>query len=136
MPLESAEPIEVGHRPAAIAAARAESDRGPVDVRLLAIGWSPALVYRLGLIAPVGGRGELDAWAQMLIDGFRPLSPVEAKRFPPYRLRVVMATTSDTVMRLARRMAFDSDRELRFRALNRLGAAGQVHAGQMVKIVE
>lgn len=135
MALDSIQPVAVAGRPAAVASAHVDSDQGPLELGLAAIGWSPSLVYRLVLTAPAGNRAEVDGRLGAVIDGFGPLSPADQTRFPPYRLHVVTVKAGDTVARLARRMALDVARDRSFRALNRLTPGETVQAGQQVKIV-
>lgn len=134
--LNEVDPITINGRPAATAMARAESDRGQMDVRLVAIGWSPSIVYRLMVITPreaiPAPKGDLDR----PVDSFRALAPGEAARYPAPRIRVVTTKAGDTVASLARRMAFDDFREDRLRAINGLAAAEEVTPGEQVKIVE
>jgi predicted Zn-dependent protease len=136
MTLDSYQPTTVGFHPAAVASARVDSDRGPLELGLVAIGWSPSLVYRLVLTAPGGNRAEVDGRLGAVIDGFGPLSESNRLRFPPYRLRIVTVKAGDTVSRIARRMAFDVSRERSFRSLNRLAPNEPLHVGQQVKLVE
>ena len=51
------------------------------------------------------------------------------------RIEIVTVRSGDTVQSLARRMAFDTYQEDRFRAINGLDASGTLRAGDRVKIV-
>jgi predicted Zn-dependent protease len=134
--LRSSEPAEAGGHSAAIGAAHADSDRGPLEIRLIAIGWSPVLVYRLMLVAPAASRVDLDARAGALLASFEPLTHDEEMARPPYRLSIVLVHSGDTLSHLLRRMKLDSGREDRFRALNRLAITASLRPGQQVKIVD
>jgi len=52
----------------------------------------------------------------------------------PRKLQVVTVARGDTVASLARRMAYDSAQEERFRVLNALGSTATVTPGQKVKL--
>jgi predicted Zn-dependent protease len=65
---------------------------------------------------------------------FRRMSAAETASTKPLRIRVVQVGESDTVERLAGRMATDRKEE-RFRILNGLAPSDRVRAGEKVKIV-
>src|SRR5262249_14525820 len=66
---------------------------------------------------------------------FRRLSPTEAQKAKPLRLKILTVRAGDTVERLAARMAM-IDREVeRFRVLNGLDAGDRLKPGEQVKIV-
>ena len=48
---------------------------------------------------------------------------------------LVLGQRGESVASLAQRMAFDDEKEARFRVLNGLGANEQLQAGQQVKLV-
>ena len=66
---------------------------------------------------------------------FRQLSPAEAAKAKPLRIRIVTVGPNDTVERLASRMALIDRQVERFRVLNGLGPADQLRVGEQVKIV-
>lgn len=68
------------------------------------------------------------------VNTFRRMSAAEANSAKPLRIRVVHVGESDTVERLAARMATDRKEE-RFRILNGLGPSDRPRAGDQVKIV-
>ena len=134
--LQNSDPISVNGRPAAVASARVDSDRGPVDVRLAAIGWSPSLVYRLLVIAPVDAVAASKDCMATTLDSFGALSGSVAMRLRPPRLRVITARSRDTVPALLRRMASDYARDDLFRSLNRLAQNEALRPGRQYKLVE
>ncbi len=114
-----------------IAPARAQTQNGSVvDVAVTA--------YRVGdrayhfiTIAPQNQGGVL----QTMTRSFRQLSASEAAALRPRRIELVTVRSGDTVQSLARRMAFDTYQEDRFRALNGLDAGATLRAGEVVKVV-
>jgi predicted Zn-dependent protease len=78
--LPNVQPITIGGRPGATAVFRTVSDRGPVDVRLVAIGWSPSLVYRLIFITPQGV-SDAQAELEMSMNSFHAPAAPRRRRF-------------------------------------------------------
>jgi predicted Zn-dependent protease len=70
-----------------------------------------------------------------MFQSMRRITPAEASAVVPKRLQVVTVARGDTVASLARRMAYPSAQEERFRVLNALGSRDQLVPGQKVKIV-
>ena len=66
---------------------------------------------------------------------FRRLSPVEAQKAKPLRLKVLTVRPADTVERLASRMALIDRQVERFRVLNGLEPGDRPKPGEQVKIV-
>lgn len=114
-----------------IAPARAQNSQGQIlDVAVTA--------YRVGdrayhfiTIAPQNQGAAVNAMARSV----RQLSAAEAGALRARRIEIVTVRSGDTVQSLARRMAFDTYQEDRFRAINGLDASGTLRAGDRVKIV-
>jgi predicted Zn-dependent protease len=114
-----------------IAPARAQNQQGQVlDVAVTA--------YRVGdrayhfiTVAPQGRGGALESMTRSM----RQLSASEAAALRPRRIELVPVRSGDSVASLARRMAFDTYQEDRFRALNGLDASATLRAGNVVKVV-
>ena len=119
-----------------MAVLRADSDRSEMDVRLVAIGWSPSIVYRLMVIRPHDTAPSSTDDLNRPIVSFRALAPGEAGLYKPLRIRLLTVRVGDRTATLARRMAFDDFREERLRTLNGLDAASALIPGQQIKIVE
>lgn len=105
------------------------------NARLVVIEYSPTRVYRflLGTLPQVGGR--YDKALQSVVESFHTISKAQAARVKPRRVRVVKVRSGQTVASLAKRMAFSSYREQRFRVLNGLGENQTLRSGERVKIV-
>jgi predicted Zn-dependent protease len=114
-----------------IAPARAQNQQGQVlDVAVTA--------YRIGdrayhfiTIAPQNGGAALTP----MIRSMRQLSASEAAALRARRIEVVTVRSGDTVQSLARRMAFDTYQEDRFRSINGLDANASLRVGEQVKLV-
>ena len=78
---------------------------------------------------------EIDRAFRESINTFRRLSLAEASSAKPLRIKIVTVAPSDTVDRLAARMALLDRQAERFRALNGLGPNDQLKPGRRVKIV-
>ena len=70
-----------------------------------------------------------------MFNSMRRITSTEAAGVIPREIDVVTVRSGDTVSGLARRMAYDSAQEARFRVLNGLGSSDQLRAGQKVKVV-
>ena len=105
------------------------------NARLVVIEYSSTRVYRflLGTLPQVGGR--YDRALGQIYGSFHRISKAEASRVKPLRVRVVRVGSGQTVASLAKRMAFSSYREQRFRVLNGLDANEGLHAGERVKVI-
>jgi predicted Zn-dependent protease len=102
-----------------------------VDVVVFAYEFARDRAYHFTAIAPAGRAGTFNPMFQSM----RRITPAEASAVVPKKLQVVTVARGDTVASLARRMAYPSAQEERFRVLNALGSRDQLVPGQKVKIV-
>ncbi|MCP1336175.1 M48 family metalloprotease [Futiania mangrovi] len=135
LPLREVERIRVNGLEAATGWTVANSNRGQVYARFVAVREAADRVYRFIMIAPPNPSAAVLEGFRKTTYSFRRLGAREAAALKPLRLQVVTVRRSDTVETLARRMAFDEAREERFRVLNGLGPRDPVRAGDRVKIV-
>jgi len=70
-----------------------------------------------------------------MFQSMRRITQAEATSVVPKKLQVVTVARGDTVASLARRMAYDSAQEDRFRVLNALSSGATLTPGQKVKLV-
>jgi predicted Zn-dependent protease len=117
--------------PAAYGIARVNSGSGQVDVVVFAYEFSNNQAFHFATISQAG-RSEVFT---PMFNSMRRISQAEANQVVPRRIDVVTVQSGDTVSELARRMAYDTAREERFRVLNGLGSSEGLQAGQKVKIV-
>lgn len=106
----------------------------PVDVRVIAIEWSPSEVFRFQIaIPPNAGAGTIEGLKRATYS-FRRMSQGEKASVRPKHVTVVTAKTGDTVDSLARHMAVDRGQAERFMALNNLYGRNVV-SGRKYKII-
>nr|WP_233999590.1 M48 family metalloprotease [Erythrobacter sp. CCH5-A1] len=117
--------------PAAIGTARVNNGNSQVDLVVVAYEFARDSAFHFITIAPAGRAGTFNAMYQSM----RRISAAEAGAVVPRKLQVVTVARGDTVASLARRMAYDSAQEERFRVLNALSGTATVTPGQKVKLV-
>lgn len=117
--------------PAAYGQARVNSGNGTVDVVVFAYEFANNRAYHFTTISSAGQAGVFTP----MFNSMRRISANEASAVVPRVIDVVTVRSGDTVASLARRMAFTSGQEARFRVLNGLGSGDTLRAGQKVKIV-
>ncbi|MDP5103600.1 MAG: M48 family metalloprotease [Erythrobacter sp.] len=116
--------------PAAFGVARVNNGQSQVDVIVFAYEFARDRAYHFSAIVPAGQTNPFTAMFQSM----RRITTSEATSVVPKRLEVVTVGRGDTVASLARRMAYPSDQEARFRVLNALGNGEGVTPGQKVKL--
>lgn len=117
--------------PAVYGTARVNNGNTQVDLVVFAYEFARDRAYHFTAIAPAGRASTFNAMFQSM----RRVSDAEARAVVPKKLQVVTVARGDTVASLARRMAYDSAQEERFRVLNGLASGEQVMPGQKVKLV-
>jgi predicted Zn-dependent protease len=128
---QSVQRTTVNGIPAAYGTARVNSGQNQVDLVVFAYEFAPNRAYHFQVIAPAGQANTFSSMFQSM----RKISQSEAAGVVPRKIDVVTVQRGDTVSSLARRMAYTSGQEARFRVLNGLGSSGQLQAGQKVKLV-
>ena len=127
--------MSVNGMPAATGAVRGNTQRGPVDVRVVAIQAGGNAMYQFLLIAPAQIAGQLSDGFQRTVNSFRRLSQQEADALRPLRVRVVTVRAGDTIQSLAARSAFPDNKLQRFLVLNGLREGATLRPGQLIKTV-
>ncbi|MBU7580433.1 MAG: M48 family metalloprotease [Porphyrobacter sp.] len=117
--------------PAVYGTARVNNGNSQVDVVVFAYEFARDRAFHFQVIAPAGRAGTFNQMFQSM----RRITQAEAGAVVPKKLQVVTVARGDTVASLARRMAYDSAQEERFRVLNALGSGDAVTPGQKVKLV-
>lgn len=117
--------------PAVYGTARVNGGNGQVDLVVFAYEFARDRAYHFTAIAPAGRAGTFNPMFQSM----RRITAAEAGAVVPKKLQVVTVARGDTVASLARRMAYPTAQEERFRVLNALGSRDSVVPGQRVKIV-
>jgi len=117
--------------PAVVGEARVNNGNSQVDVVVFAYEFARDRAFHFTAIAPAGRAGVFNPMFQSMSR----ITQAEAGAVVPKRLQVVTVQRGDTVASLARRMAYPSAQEERFRVLNGLGSRDGLAAGQKVKLV-
>jgi predicted Zn-dependent protease len=117
--------------PAVYGVARVNNGRSQVDLVVFAYEFARDRAYHFTAIAPAGRAATFNPMFQSM----RRITPSEAGSVVPKKLQVVTVARGDTIASLARRMAYDSAQEERFRVLNALGSNDTLTPGQKVKLV-
>jgi predicted Zn-dependent protease len=117
--------------PAVYGTARVANGQSQVDVTVFAYEFARDKAYHFTAIAPAGSAATFNPMFQSM----RRITQSEATSVVPKKLQVVTVARGDTVASLARRMAYDSAQEERFRVLNALGSGESLAAGQKVKLI-
>ncbi|MFQ5939367.1 MAG: M48 family metalloprotease, partial [Alphaproteobacteria bacterium] len=133
--LAAVETIDVNGLEGATGAARVSTQKGPVDLRLLAIRRDPNTIYRFAFLTPPKLSGALSEELRRTTYSFRVLTEREARALRPLRIRVEAVEPGDSVESLAARMRFEDHRLARFRTLNGLAPGQPLRVGQLVKLV-
>ena len=134
--LRDVESITVSGLPAATGWNKIQGQRGPVDVRLVAIRFDTRTYYRFLFVTPPNQTRRLDAALQRTAYGFRALKPQEAAALKPLKLMVLPVQAGDTVESFAARMPDHEDYKVeQFRVLNGLRPSDRLQPGQRVKLV-
>jgi predicted Zn-dependent protease len=134
--LSGLEAITINGLDAATATTRVSSrSGGAMDARLVAIRVDLQTIYRFLFVTGPAQTANLSVDLRRTTYSFRVLSEAEARSVKPQRLSVVSVGATDTIERIAGRMAFPDRQVDRFRVLNGLEPGETVRPGQPVKLV-
>ncbi len=133
--LADVESIFIGGFAAATGWVRVETNRGPRDLRLVAIQFDPDMIYRFTFITPPALTEALALELRRATYSFRALSEEETAALRALKLSVVRVQEGDSAATLGERMPVAERREGLFRVLNGLKPEEQPAPGRLVKIV-
>ena len=133
--LRDVERLDINGMTAATGSIRTDTRQGPVDVRLVVIAVQPGVMHRFFIATPVDRMAALDVALRRMVYGVRRLTDREIEQSAIRSIRIITAGARDSVRTLSARMAYDTHREARFRALNGLGPQDAVNTGEAYKIV-
>jgi predicted Zn-dependent protease len=125
----SIEDVTLGGLPAATAAAKGDQ----WAFRLYVVRFNSE-VYRF-IFAAKTRTPEIERAFRESVATFRRLSPAEAQKAKPLRIKIVTVRAGDTIEKLAGRMALIDRQAERFRVLNGLEPGDRLKVGEQVKIV-
>ncbi len=133
--LREVERISINGLEGATGKTRLRTDKGVLDVRLLAIRVNSKSIYRFLFLTPSDLTRTLARDLRRTTYSFRQLDEPEAMSLRPQRIDIIKVGPGDTVASLARRMPFEDFRLERFRVLNGLAVDERLAAGRRIKIV-
>ena len=133
--LREVERLTINGMEAATGHTRMNARSGPVDVRLVAIRYDAANIYRMLFLTPPKATGPLQRALRETTYSFRKLSAAEAAALKPLRLGIHRVRPGETAAAIAERMPFADYRLRRFLVLNGLTEGTELSVGQKVKVV-
>jgi predicted Zn-dependent protease len=133
--LRELQTIQVSGLEAATAWTEAQTDRGPMMARLVAVRRDRESAFRFLFLAPRQQASAMDRGFRETTNSFRALSPAEAARVRPMQLMVVAAQPGDRVDALSRTLPYGRQNPDWFRALNGLPPGAEPRPGQPIKVV-
>lgn len=133
--VEGVERITINGLEAATGTLRGAAGRQRVVLRLIAVRSGPATIHRMTFLMPETMVARLSEEFRRTTYSFRRLTPAEAARETPFRLRVRRAQPGENTQSLASRMPYESHRMQRFQVLNGLDRGQQIRPGQWIKQV-
>lgn len=120
---------------AATGALRGNTQRGPADLRIVAIRFDSNSLYQFISLAPAQAASQANDAFQRTVNSFHRLSAQEIASFKPLRIQVVTVRPGDTVQSLAARSAFPDHKVERFMVLNGMKQGEALRPGQLIKLV-
>jgi predicted Zn-dependent protease len=129
------EEITINGLPAATGDSRLRTNKGTLNVRLVAILGSEKQIWRLMFLSQPKDTQKLAKAFRKTTYSFKKVSAAEAGAWHPRRIRLHKVTAGDTVESLAARMPFDRFKVDHFRTLNGLGPGEPLKIGQTIKLV-
>ena len=133
--LQGLTPIRVSGFDAATAITRMKTNRGTLDIRLVAVRWPEATIYRFLFATPPERTAAFSRGFQDTTYSLRPLPAGQASSFRPLRVVTYRIKRGDTVASLADRMAVRELRRERFLALNGLRPDSRLRPGALIKLI-
>jgi predicted Zn-dependent protease len=133
--LSDVQQLNVNGLEAATGRTQVNTNRGFMELRLVAIRVDAQHIYRFRFVTRPGGTQQISGDIGRTIYSFRTLSEREVASLKPLRVRVVRVKSGETERDLAQRMAMDDLKLDRFRVLNGLTGEERLEPGQRVKLV-
>jgi len=133
--LGNAERITVNGMAGATAAGRVQSEKGAVDLRLVAVQYEPQRMFRLLFQTPTNQTAQLAESLQRMTYSFRRIDAKQAGAVKPLRVRVVQVKSGDTPQTMANRMRVPQAPLEYFLTMNGLKSGEPLRPGELVKIV-
>ena len=133
--LSDVQQITVNGLEAATGRTQVNTNRGFMELRLVAIRVDARHIYRFRFLTRTGSTEQISGDIGRTIYSFRTLSEHEAASLKPLRVRIVNVKSGETERDLAQRMALDDLKLDWFRVLNGLTGEERLEPGRRVKLV-
>ncbi len=127
--------VSVGGMEAATASFDGSVNGSKATIRLMAVKWSKNRIARFQVAIPRGTSAtEMEALKRATYS-LRHMSDEDKARFKPYHIKIITASSSDTISSLAKRQPFNDYTKERFRVLNGLSQSSGLIKGQKYKLI-
>ena len=133
--LRGVESLRINGMAAASGQGRLNTRGGPRDIRLVAIRSGEKKITRMMFITPPRLTAALSRRLRETTYSFRRLSPAEAAKLAPLRVRLHRVRKGESAAAIAARMPFEDFRLQRFLVLNGRGQGSLLPAGSQVKTI-
>ena len=133
--LAGMEQIVINGFAAATGWTRVETNRGPRDLRLVAIQFDETTIYRFTFITPPPLTDSLSLDLRRATYSFGALTREEAALLRPLRLQLVRVREGDTAAGLAARLPLPDGREETLRTLNGFGKQDELKPDRLIKTI-
>jgi predicted Zn-dependent protease len=133
--LAGMERITINGLAAATGWTRVETNRGPRDLRLVAIQFDEQTTYRFTFITPPTLSDSLSLDLRRTTYSFRALTRDEGAILRPLRLQLHRVREGDTVAALAAKLPLPDGREETLRVLNGLARQDDLKPDQLIKVI-
>lgn len=139
--LTGIERVTINGMQAAVAAFPGKVNNKNVEIRVVAISWKDNRMARFQIAVPPGLESAVVEELKRTTYSFRPISQKEKHSIKPYKVKIIKASSRDSVASLARKQPFTSLQEERFRVHNGIftsAAPGtsDISSGSLYKIIQ
>ena len=133
--LSNIEAIKVNGLDAATGSARVSTKGGQMDLRLVAIRFTPKIYYRFIMVSPPSRSAARREDYERTTYSFKVLTQEEADKAQPYRIRLHLTKAGETAEQVAAQLPDDDYKLDRFLELNGLKSEKDMKPNQLVKVV-
>ncbi len=127
--------LTINGLPAATARAAVNTNKGPHELRMLAIRAARDRLYRFIFLTTTEATDKMSVALRRTTYSFNLLKPGEADGFQPPRIRIKTVKPGESEASIAAQMPFDNYNDDWFRALNLNAISGGLATGEKVKVV-
>ncbi len=134
--LENLEPLDINGLQAATGSARASTNRGERDIRLIAIRAARDKIYRFVFLTDPRVTDEMSTSLRASTYSFQLIDAQDTEDLSPPRVTIRTVDAGDTAATLAEDMPFDEFNDDWFKALNMNVVSDGLAPGERVKIIQ